>query len=251
MGVMYIRDEKGKPIPIPGGSGGKPVVYPDWSRFTWYVMGDSLTEKTHTYTDKHYYDFVQEKTGIKLIVDGISSTGYKNNSGGKTFLERVQNAFPTEQEMEGDPQKKEMGEATKEVDVITIFGSGNDLKKDDPKYSDTEIWLTLKWLMENRPGLPVIVVPPSLWRSTDTHNYNKWEDPWKSYCERLQLCAFKCNHRYLSDMYDCPPFYPDFEEHMKKFFTTDPNGIHPNEEGHKALAQYFYNALLQELSLRV
>ena len=51
-------------------------------------------------------------------------------------------------------------------------------------------------------------------------------------------------------MYDCPPYFPNNEGHMKKFFTTDPNGVHPNEEGHKALAPYFYNALLKELALK-
>ena len=233
MSVLYVRDKNGNFIPVPfiGGGGGK---YPDWSHLTWYVMGDSLTEKTHTHTDKHYYDFIQEKTGIKLIVDGVSARGYKNGDTlGVSFLDRVKNIPETG------------------VDVVTIFGSGNDLKKDDLTYSDSAIWQTLKWLMENRPGLPVIVVPPSPWRSTDTHDYTKWNDPWKSYCARLELCALKCNHRYLSDMYDCPPFYPDFDGHMDKFFTTDPNGIHPNEEGHKALAPYFYNALLQELALKV
>lgn len=260
MSVLYTRDKDGnlKSVPfISGGGGGG--EYPDWSHLTWYVMGDSLTDRKSKnaqgvpFTNKYYYDFIQEKTGIKIIVDGVGGTGYINNGGGskKTFLERVQEAFPTEEEMREDPKKKEAGERTKNVGIVTIFGSGNDLKKDDPQYSDKAIWDTLKWLLENRPGLRVIVVPPSLWRSTDTHDYTKWNDLWRLYCERLQLCAFKCNHRYLSDMYDCPPFYPDFEEHMKKFFTTDPNGIHPNEEGHKALAQYFYNALLQELSLRV
>ena len=245
MGVMYIRDENGKPIPIPGGSGGKPVVYPDWSHLTWYVMGDSLTDRKSKnaqgvpFTNKYYYDFVKEKTGIKLIVDGIGSTGYKNNSGGRTFLERVQEAFPA-----NEPTKNS------DVDIVTIFGSGNDLKKDDLKYADLAIWDTLVWLLVNRPGLRVIVVPPSPWRSTDTHNYNRWDELWTAYCNRLALCALKCGHRYMSDMYDCPPFIPDFAGHMTKFFTTDPNGIHPNEEGHKALAPYFYNALLQELALK-
>ena len=258
MSVLYTRDKDRnlKPVPfVSGGGGGK---YPDWSHLTWYVMGDSLTDRNSKnaqgvpFTNKYYYDFVKEKTGIKIIVDGVGGTGYKNNMNGKcrTFLERVQNAFPTKQEMEQDPQKKEMGEKTKNVDIVTIFGSGNDLKKDDLKYADTEIWLTLKWLLENRPGLRVIVVPPSPWRSTDTHNYNRWDELWTAYCNRLALCALKCGHRYMSDMYDCPPFSPDFAEHMTKFFTTDPNGIHPNEEGHKALAPYFYNALLQELALK-
>ena len=247
MGVMYIRDENGKPIPIPGGSGAGGGKYPDWSHLTWYVMGDSLTDRNSKnaqgvpFTNKYYYDFVKEKTGIKIIVDGIGGTGYKNNMNGKcrTFLERVQEAFP-----KNEPTKNS------DVDIVTIFGSGNDLKKDDLKYADLAIWDTLKWLLESRPGLRVIVVPPSPWRSTDTHNYNRWDELWTAYCNRLALCALKCGHRYMSDMYDCPPFSPNFAGHMTKFFTTDPNGIHPNEEGHKALAPYFYNALLQELALK-
>lgn len=215
---------------ISGGNTG----YPDWSHLKWYVMGDSLTDRNSKnaqgipFTNKFYYDFVKEKTGIQIIVDGIGGTGYKNDSTGRTFYERVQ-------------------DIPDDVDVVTIFGSGNDLSSTNLQYSDAAIWDTLKWLMEFRPGLPVIVVPPSLWKKTDTHNYTKWDELWKSYCDRLQLCAFKCNHRYMSDMYDCPPFYPDFEKHMEKFFTTDPNGVHPNEAGHEALATYFYNALAQEL----
>lgn len=218
------------------GGGGK---YPNWSKLTWYVMGDSLTEKTHAFTDKHYYDFIQEKTGIKLIVDGISGTGYINTGGGKrTFLERVQ-------------------DISDEVDVVTIFGSGNDLKSTDLNYAKNAIWKTVKWLAINKPGLRVIIVPPSPWMSKRDESgeivtdYGKRGELWKTYCDNLQLCALQCDFRYLSDMYECPPFNANFAKHAAKFFTTDPNGIHPNEEGHKALAQYFYNALLQELSLRV
>ena len=258
MSVLYTRDKYGKLKRVPfisGGGGGK---YPDWSHLTWYVMGDSLTDRNSKnaqgvpFTNKYYYDFVKEKTGIKIIVDGVGGTGYKNNMNGtrKTFLERVQEAFPTKQEMEQDPKKKEMGEKTKNVDIVTIFGSGNDLSSTDFDYAKAAIWQTMSYLLQHKPGLRVIVVPPAPWRSTDTHDYTKWNELWKTYCDNLELCAFKCNHRYLSDMYDCPPYFPNMDGHMNKFFTNDPNGVHPNEEGHKALAPYFYNALLKELALK-
>jgi lysophospholipase L1-like esterase len=226
----------------------EPEHYPDWSHLTWYVMGDSLTDRNSKnaqgvpFTNKYYYDFIQEKTGIQIKVDGIGGTGYKNNMNGtrKTFLERVQEAFP-----ENEPTKNS------DVDIVTIFGSGNDLSSTDFDYAKGAIWQTMSYLLQHRPGLRVIVVPPAPWKSTDTHDYTKWNELWKTYCDNLELCAFKCNHRYLSDMYDCPPYFPGMDGHMKKFFTTDPNGIHPNEEGHKALAPYFYNALLQELALKV
>lgn len=203
------------------GSGGK---YPDWSHLKWYVMGDSLTAQDNDFTPKRYYDFVQEKTGIQLIVDGIGATGYRNGEDrGESFLNRVQNI-------------------PEDVDIVSIFGSGNDVSSAEPEYANRAIYDTLVWIAFNRPGLRVIVVPPAPWMG-----YPKREDPWKAYCDRLQVCALACDFRYLSDMYDCPPYNGNFATHMNRFFTTDSAGIHPNEAGHEALATYFYNALAQEL----
>lgn len=197
--------------------------YPDWSHLKWYVMGDSLTAKAN---DKRYYDFVQEKTGIQTVVDGVGGTGYGAGvSNNQSFLDRVKN-IPAD------------------VDIVTIFGSGNDIRY-EVDYN-TPIYNTLAWIAFNRPGMRVIVFPPSPWKG-----YQKRSETWKAYCDRLQVCALACDFRYLSDMWECPPFNPNFEGHMEKFFTTDPEGIHPNEAGHEALAPYFYNALAQELALKV
>ena len=91
----------------------------------------------------------------------------------------------------------------------------------------------------------MIVVPPAPWKG-----YQKRSETWKAYCDRLQVCALACDFRYLADLWECPPFNPNFEGHMETFFTTDPEGIHPNEARHEALATYFYNALALELALR-
>lgn len=209
-----------------GPSGGA-AGYPDWSHLKWYVMGDSLTSTDNSFTGKRYYDFVQEKTGIQLIVDGIGATGYRNGEDrGESFLNRVQNI-------------------PEDVDIVSIFGSGNDVSSAEPEYANRAIYDTLVWIAFNRPGLRVIVAPPSPW-----YGYPKRNDPWKAYCDRLQVCALALDFRYLSDLWECPPFNPNFTGHMEKFFTTDPAGVHPNEAGHEALATYFYNALALELSLR-
>lgn len=203
-------------------------TYPDWSHLTWYVMGDSLTDRNNNHTVKRYYDFVQEKTGIQIILDGIGGTGYGAGvSNNQHFVERVKN-IPNN------------------VDIVTIFGSVNDIRYAGDTYHVT-IWETLSWLALNRPGLRVIVVPPSLCKTNDQYDLHKRGTLWEPYCERLQTCALACDFRYVSDMFDCPPFNPNFNGHMEKFFTTDPEGIHPDENGHKALAPYFYNALLLEL----
>lgn len=214
-GMVEVPD----PAPDSGGNN-----HPDWSHLKWYVMGDSLTAKPEGSTEKRYYDFVQEKTGIQLIVDGIGATGYRNGEDrGESFLNRVQNI-------------------PEDVDIVSIFGSGNDVSSAEPEYANKAIYDTLVWIAFNRPGLRVIVAPPSPW-----FGHPKRNDPWKAYCDRLQVCALALDFRYLSDLYDCPPFNPNFPGHQEIFFTTDPEGIHPNEEGHRALAPYFYNALAQEL----
>lgn len=214
------------------GSSGN-VDYPNWSHLKWYVMGDSLTDRNADHAEKRYYDFVQEKTGIQLIVDGIGGTGYGAGvSNGQTFVDRVKNI-------------------PEDVDIVSIFGSGNDIRY-GVDYEKPP-WNALSWIATNRPGLRVIVAPPLAWKSIRdgdgkiVTDYSKRGELWKPYCDRLQVCALACDFRYLSDLYDCPPFNPNFEGHMEKFFTTDSEGIHPNEAGHEALATYFYNALAQEL----
>lgn len=217
------------------GSGGK---YPDWSHLKWYVMGDSLTAQDNDFTSKRYYDFVKEKTGIQVIVDGIGGTGYgAGTSNGQSFLDRVQNI-------------------PEDVDVVTIFGSGNDVdyllsEQYSTELSNIPILDTLAEFANNKPGLRVIVVPPSPWtwkREGETQEaIDLWKAKWDAYCENLRKCAVACNFRYVSDMHDCPPFNPNFNGHMAKYFSPGLDGIHPNEAGHEALATYFYNALAQEL----
>lgn len=236
-------------IKVSQGSGGNASKYPDWSHLKWYVIGDSLTAPDGT---KRYYDFVQEKTGIQIEVDGAGGTGYgagMGNNPPNNFLTRVQNLF-----------KEENKHILDDVDVVTIFGSGNDVdhmlhEQYSDELSNIPIWQTLAEFANNKPGLRVIVIPPSPWtwrREGETQEaIDLWKAKWKAYCDRLKECAVACNFRYVSDMHDCPPFNPNFTGHMAKYFSDTLDGVHPNEEGHKAMAPYFYNALLQELAFKL
>lgn len=228
-------------------SGGNSSKYPDWSHLKWYVIGDSLTAKNSSndaIAPKRYYDFVHEKTGIQLVIDGVGGTGYaagKGNATPNNFVKRVENAFP-----KNDPTKNA------DIDIVTIFGSGNDVAHDRTNLANSEVYAALSHLCFNRPGLRVIVVPPSPWTwkyyGETEDAINQWKANWKTYCNHLKECAVACNFRYVSDMYDCPPFNPNFTGHIDKFFTTgNRDGIHPDINGHEALAPYFYNAMLQEL----
>ena len=77
-----------------------------WSNKKWAVIGDSLTEH-NSRAIKNYHDYVAEATGISVVNLGSSGTGYAKD-GTSNFLLRI-NSVPTDS------------------DVITIFGSGNDL----------------------------------------------------------------------------------------------------------------------------
>lgn len=203
--------------------------YPDWSHLKWYGMGDSLTDPDgRRHTDKFYYEYIAEKTGIQVIVDGKGGTGYYAGASTNTrFADRVKN-IPAD------------------VDIVTIFGSGNDILHGDYDSYKSSVGETMAYFYDNRPGLPVIIMPPSPWKG-----YSKRGEEWKTYCDYLELAALNYSLRYVDDMFKCPPFDPNSASHLAAFFNKDASGIHPDENGHREIARYFYNALLQELALKV
>lgn len=211
--------------PAPEGGNKENAAYPDWSHLKWYVLGDSLTDPAGgVHTSKFYYEYIAEKTGIQVIVDGMGGTGYyAGASTNRRFADRVPN-IPAD------------------VDIVTIFGSGNDIRHGYDNYKSA-MSDALKIFYLERPGLPVIVVPPTPWKG-----YSKRGEEWKGYCDTLALMALNYNARYVSDMFDCPPFDPNSAVDLDSFFTKDiVDGVHPDENGHEAIARYVYNAMLQEL----
>lgn len=224
-GTGWKRTHDRPPLRRPVANAGD---YPDWSRFKWYVMGDSLTDPAGgIHTSKFYYEYIAEKTGIQVIVDGLGGTGYYAGvSTGKRFADRVANI-------------------PEDVDVVTIFGSGNDVMHatlDEYKSAMSEVG---NYFFMNRPGLPVIVVPPSPWAT-----YPKRGEAWKNYCDTLELIALAYSLHYVKKMWTEPPFDPNSEAARDAFFTKCSDGIHPDENGHRLLAPYFYNAMREVLALK-
>lgn len=79
-----------------------------WEGKKWVAIGDSITEHNNKAL-KNYHDYIAEKTGIAVVNMGLSGSGYKaKESDNGAFYQRVSDV-PTD------------------ADVITIFGSGNDL----------------------------------------------------------------------------------------------------------------------------
>lgn len=199
--------------------------YPDWSHLKWYVMGDSLTDPAGgIHTSKFYYEYIAEKTGIQVIVDGLGGTGYHAGvSTGKRFADRVANI-------------------PEDVDIVTIFGSGNDVMHATPEEYKSGGAAAMAYFFNNRPGLPVIIVPPSPWAT-----YGKRSDDWKNYCDTLELLALNYSLHYVGEMWTEPPFDPNSSADREAFFTKCQDGVHPDESGHRLLAPYFYNAMLEVL----
>lgn len=79
-----------------------------WKGKKWVVIGDSLTDLNGR-AYKHYFDYISWKTGIEIVYMGVSDTGYaKGISNNNAFYQRIENIDTS-------------------ADVITIFGSFNDL----------------------------------------------------------------------------------------------------------------------------
>lgn len=78
-----------------------------WAGKKWVAFGDSLTDESIN-ADKKYYRYIEEKTGITVVVMGKGGTGYyRTYDGGTAYGQR-------------------MAQVPADADVITIFGSVND-----------------------------------------------------------------------------------------------------------------------------
>lgn len=78
-----------------------------WEGKKWVAFGDSLTDETIN-ADKKYYRYIEEKTGITVVVMGAGGTGYyKGYDSGTAYGQRMANV-------------------PADADIITIFGSVND-----------------------------------------------------------------------------------------------------------------------------
>lgn len=228
-----VTMDNGCSVNLPEGSQATGNGYPNWSHLKWYVMGDSLTEENQ-YASKHYYDYIKEKTGIQVIVDGIGGTGFcAGYREGTSFYDRV-------------------ADIPKNVDVVTIFGSGNDfsaLSEEGMEPADIEDYVrdVLDHLGDELPGVPVLLVPPAPWKGHNPASQN-----WVKYCQAFETVVSGESGPFwaIMDTLTHPPFNGNVSAHVQKFFSKDPSGVHPDDNGHRALAPIFYNALVSVLACK-
>ena len=194
----------------------------------WVCLGDSLTEINEK-TSKHYYDYVSENTGINVINLGVGGSGYmRKHESNDAFYQRV-DTIPLD------------------CDVITIFGSGNDVGANplgtiDDTGTDTIcgcINTTIDNILNrflNAKKLPYLgIVTPTPWKDYD--------DNFKAYCNKIvEICekrSIPCLNLFI-----CSNLHPNNAEFRSIAYAKDNGGgVHPSEEGHKIIAPRFESFL--------
>ena len=197
-----------------------------WSGKKWVVVGDSITARTIR-TNMAYYDYVAQSTGITVVNMGQSGTGYKQTENdGTAFYQRIWNV-------------------PADADVITIFGSGNDIGYGFPlgTPSDTGtdtlcgcINTTLDYLYVIKPTAQVGLVTPTPWAQyPPTEPGNEMEQYADAIVEICRQRSIPC-----LDLYHCSNLRPwDAQFRALAYSKDEDNGIHPDETGHALIAPKF------------
>lgn len=202
-----------------------------WSGYKWCAFGDSLTE-VNDKTTKHYHDYIAELTGITVVNMGKSGTGYKRTEDeGFAFYQRIPNV-PTD------------------CDVVTIFGSGNDMSVPraqgqtfvqilgDASDTGTDticgcINTTIDNLYAIMPTVHLGIITPSPWKE---------QLPSDTSCPMYRLSnkiVEICKLRGIPclDLYRCSNLRPWDATFRSLAYSHDgDSGVHPDETGHKLIA---------------
>lgn len=204
----------------------------EWRGKKWVCVGDSLTAE-NIRTTKHYFDYVADETGITTVNMGDSGSGYaREQDVGTAFYQRISDC-PTD------------------ADVVTIFGSFNDLgaglsigSVDDTGTTTLAgcINTTIDNLQTVIPLVNLGIVAPTPWDttqpSTSGNAYN--------YVEMLKAICARRSIPFL-DLWresNLRPWDADFRE--LAYSKDGGSGTHPDENGHKLIAPRF-KAFLETL----
>lgn len=194
-----------------------------WKGKKWVAIGDSLTENNTTASEKYHY-LIAQRTGITVLNYGKSGTGYGKTYGtSNNFANRV------------------LELASADCDIITIFGSFNDLSLDLGTADDTGTdtlggWMntTFDNLYSAKPFVSVGIILPTPWwgRTPDGTTENRAKAV--QYCEMLRTIAERRGIPVL-DLFHRSNLHPN-EENFRTQFFANADGVHPNNAGHAKFA---------------
>ena len=195
---------------------------PKWFGKKWAAIGDSLTEINNSATAK-YHDLISQKTGVTVVNLGDGGTGYKATDSGKgdSFMDRVANV-------------------PLDSNVITIFGSGNDLGAENEIGNVTDtgtttlcgcINTTIDNLLSRMPLANIGIITPTPWQQ---YNPSNASNKMALYSEAIvEICKNKgipC-----LDLYHCSGLRP-WDSTFKTLAYANSDGVHPNNLGHELIA---------------
>ncbi len=199
----------------------------DWLGKKWIAIGDSLTAVNATSISK-YHDYIKSETGITVVNMGVSGTGYMRGAeSSNAFYQRVNNI------------------AT-DGDVITIFGSFNDLGSTftlgEPTDTGTSticgcINTTLDLILSKYMAagkIPSIgVITPTPWKGRTPASPTSIS---AQYVDALIECC-KLKSIPVLDLWRCSNLHPDDATFRTLAYSHDgDSGVHPDENGHKIFA---------------
>lgn len=216
----------------------------------WALFGDSITENNNR-SNANYHDYIRAETGIVTINNGIGGSGYKNRDDNNNAFYQI--ALKTIESWEN-------------ADVITVMGGVNDHwgqiahnglgtasdafvePSDITKHTTNTVMAcfnkTLDVIIANAPNSRIGVISPLPCVTTQSGT-TYTEVPYNENCNMSKFvveCKKACALRgipYLDLFHNSGlrPWDSDFNAKYFKCISTDsPDGLHPNELGHK----FFY-----------
>lgn len=206
-----------------------------WVGKKWAALGDSITERNDK-TTVNYCDYINAVTKISVYNMGSSGSGYmRKHASGDCFYDHVA-AVPTD------------------CDVVTIFGSLNDLGDSQSLGTVTDglsdntilgyVNATIDRLYNLYPAVNIGIISPTPWKSSEPWNIS---DPASAYCEGLRQICYNRGIPFL-DLYHCSNLRPWDAAARDIFYSKDVvdgvnAGCHPDEKGHLMFAPKIKNFL--------
>lgn len=201
-----------------------------WGGKKWTVIGDSLTAN-NSRTSMHYFDYIKGFTGIDVVNLGSSGTGYATTN---PFYDRVD-------------------DVPLDSDVVTIFGSFNDLSTSTPLGTKTDsgtstiggcINKAIDDLFTAFPLANLGIITPTPWAGQNEHDGDTQGIAY------VQLIKDICYLRGIPclDLFHESGLRPwDATFRTLAYSKDDGGGTHPDEVGHKIIApkvEAFLDSLL-------
>lgn len=212
--------------------------YKPWKNKKWVCMGDSITSNENSTATKRYYEYISEMTEISPVIMAHDGSGYKRDENNEQAFYQVAANIPTD------------------ADVITIFGSFNDLGSTYQLGTKLDtgtttiggcINTTLDNIFNRIPLANVGIVAPCPW--SNHWAGSQYSDTTKAY---VNLIKEICEYRSIPflNMFTESGLRPWDATFRQYAYTRDNGGgTHPDEHGHKLLSTKF-EAFLNKLLLR-